>query len=108
MNVEEEIVTLADRLREEGRQEGERTGERKLLLKQLTLRFGGSPCSSRLQFPQRGRVRVRSCAQQPKWKTFTRPDPRGAARPRAGCTRRPPRRRAAPSCEAGRAGTIAR
>jgi predicted transposase YdaD len=35
-DVEEEIVTLADRLREEGRQKG----ERKVLLKQLTLRFG--------------------------------------------------------------------
>src|SRR5512132_1485497 len=42
-DVEEEIVTLADRLREEGRQKGERTGERKLLLKQLTLRFGTLP-----------------------------------------------------------------
>jgi predicted transposase YdaD len=46
-DVEEEIVTLADRLREEGRQKGERigerTGERKLLLKQLTLRFGQLP-----------------------------------------------------------------
>jgi predicted transposase YdaD len=36
-------VTLADRLREEGRQKGERTGERKVLLKQLTLRFGQLP-----------------------------------------------------------------
>ena len=42
-DIEEEIVTLADRLREEGRQKGERTGERKLLLKQLTLRFGTLP-----------------------------------------------------------------
>ena len=42
-DVEEEIVTLADRLREEGRQKGERTGERKVLLKQLTLRFGKLP-----------------------------------------------------------------
>ena len=42
-DVEEEIVTLADRLREEGRQKGERTGERKVLLKQLTLRFGQLP-----------------------------------------------------------------
>ncbi len=38
-DVEEEIVTLADRLREEGRQKG----ERKVLLKQLTLRFGQLP-----------------------------------------------------------------
>ncbi len=38
-DVEEEIVTLADRLREEGRQKG----ERKLLLKLLTLRFGKLP-----------------------------------------------------------------
>jgi predicted transposase YdaD len=46
-DIEEEIVTLADRLREEGRQKGERAGERngqrKLLLKQLTLRFGKLP-----------------------------------------------------------------
>jgi uncharacterized protein DUF4351 len=50
-DVEEEIVTLADRLREEGRQKGERTGElagaltgqRKVLVKLLTLRFGKLP-----------------------------------------------------------------
>lgn len=50
-DVEEEIVTLADRLREEGRIKGERQGEqrgalngqRRVLLKQLTLRFGKLP-----------------------------------------------------------------
>ena len=40
-------MTLADRLREEGQQKGERigerTGQRKLLLKQLTSRFGKLP-----------------------------------------------------------------
>src|SRR6478609_8613092 len=50
-DVEEEIVTLADRLREEGRQKGRVEGEQKgarhdrrgVVLKLLTLRFGKLP-----------------------------------------------------------------
>ena len=46
-DVEEAIVTLADRLREEGRIKGELRGtlqtQRKVLLKLLTLRFGALP-----------------------------------------------------------------
>ncbi len=49
-DAEEEIVTLADRLREEGRIKGEQRAElrgeqrqRRILLKQLTLRFGVLP-----------------------------------------------------------------
>jgi hypothetical protein len=53
-DVEEAIVTLADRLREEGRIKGEQRGElrgslqtqRKVLLKLLTLRFGALPESA--------------------------------------------------------------
>ena len=46
-DIEEEIVTLADRLREEGLQKGLKRGalheRRGLLLKQLALRFGELP-----------------------------------------------------------------
>jgi Putative transposase, YhgA-like len=42
-HVEEEIVTIADQLREEGRQEGRKEGRRTALLKLLRARFGALP-----------------------------------------------------------------
>lgn len=72
-DVVEEIVTLADRLREEGRIKGEQrgraegerqgalAGQRKVLLKQLTLRFG------KLQETASGRVNVADGDQLEAW-----------------------------------------
>ncbi|WP_437506143.1 DUF4351 domain-containing protein [Sorangium sp. So ce1099] len=62
---EEEIVTIADYLREQGRQAGEREGrlegQRSTLLKQLRLRFG--------ELPEQvvARVRAADAAQVEGW-----------------------------------------
>lgn len=57
----EEIVTIADYLREEGRREGEREGQRSTLLKQLRLRFGELP------EPVVARVRAADAGQIDGW-----------------------------------------